>query len=274
MDQITRVSIPPAADEALIGWGSPASMTHAPANHQVHTGVTRWGSDHQGGGTSTQDYASATVSRAGSVGGSVIATRDTVAGHDTVELIPGNAGSRTHLRTAVEAGLIREVFPGRYEDVQDVAQAQQRLQGTPTDRPAAPADPGAEVFSSVEDAAFSQVIAPLPQHAYDAAIAAGTVAAVAGGDLTQAAQVLTQNARMEPAQAAEMVQAGHGYFERVVARAVAPLGIVGERKEQFYEWARSRPDQLRNALHALLLTRDPAQFKTLGADFNVMTGRR
>jgi hypothetical protein len=48
--------------------------------------------------------------------GSVLATRRSVNGRDTVCLQPGNEGSRTHIASAVRDGLLIETSPGYYAD--------------------------------------------------------------------------------------------------------------------------------------------------------------
>lgn len=45
---------------------------------------------------------------------SVLATRRTVNGADTVQLIPGNEGTRTHIAQAVRDGLLIQTGPGLY----------------------------------------------------------------------------------------------------------------------------------------------------------------
>jgi hypothetical protein len=48
--------------------------------------------------------------------GSVLATRRSVNGRDTVCLQPGNEGSRTYISSAVRDGLLIETSPGYYAD--------------------------------------------------------------------------------------------------------------------------------------------------------------
>ena len=72
----------------------------------------------------------------------------------------------------------------------------------------------------------------------------------------------------------ELVMQTH-YFkamhERAVAGAIAPLGLEGERKAEFYEWVKEKPARLQEALQRLTHMRDPSGFVKLGPSFAGIT---
>ena len=250
---VTRVQMGAPAREAL---------TVAPSDSaRVYGGTTRHGAE---GGESLQTSRHI-VSHEGTAGGSVMATMQRQGLHQTVELIPGQASSRTVLAVALAEGVIRETRPGVYEDVAGKPAA------IAADLDAAPAevnaDPGAEVFDAADDQTWAAAIEPLAQHAYDATAASAVLAVVTGGDLSDAARTLAGNTGMEPELAQQYVQAGVAMHERAVARAVAPLGIESpERKAEFYAWARGQQG-LQEAVQRLVHTRDASGFQKLAQAF-------
>lgn len=200
--------------------------------------------------------------------GSVMATRQNVNGHDTIELEPGNPASRTHLKAALAAGLVEPVGSGEYRD----KGTPEGTTGPAADAPAdgledAPADPGKGVFSPEEDKDWAADIEPLPQHAYDAAVASVTVALLSGASSPEkAAQNLAEQAAIPMELAMQYVDAGYAMHERIVAREVASLGVTD--KESFYTWAReSKSKALQNAIQQLTLARNVTPFRHLALEF-------
>jgi hypothetical protein len=207
----------------------------------------------------------------------VAATLQRVNGHDTVELIPGMSGSRTHVRTAINDGLIIPIGNGQYQDrgasVNSPAPA--ASQAAPVAAPQGdPVDPGVGVFSPSEDEDWNAAIEPLPQHSFDSAAASITAAILSGANnLDRAATQLAESAGIEPGLAAQYVQEGYEMHERIVAREAAALGVTD--KEGFYAWMQEhkvRP--LQNAVQCLSAARDVQPFRTLALEYTRYTSEQ
>jgi hypothetical protein len=243
----------------------PAGLSDQPALHtpapsfRVISGATihNTGADAAPHEASSGHYQ---VTHEGAAGGSVLATRQRVMGADTVELIPGTPGSRTNISAALKAGLIEEFAPGQYRE----AAARSAQEAAEEAQPEPQQDPGAGVFDAEDDQLWAEDIAPLPQPAYDAAVASGIAAIAHGqGSFEQTAKALSSNAGIEPALAQEYVEQGAAMYERAVARGLEPLGLTGARLQQFYDATREDPKALQDALQRLLHMRDVSGFRDM-----------
>lgn len=268
---------PPAVDEdqgvsvlagGTVRWQEPSSaqrqeaMTSPPQSLRVGGDTLRFGA---GEGASASGISRHVVSFEGTAGGSVLATKQRHGARDTVELIPGRPESRTDIQTALREGVLRQVAPGIYEDVQGSAA---RVEGSlEAPAPEAHTEPGAEVFDPEDSTLFDKVIEPLPQHAFDAATASVMVATLNGSDLSSAAKSLAGSAGLDPARALEYVEAGVAFHERAAARAVAEVGVTEAQKADFYAWTRSQQKDLHQALEGLVHRRDPAGFQALARQY-------
>ena len=211
-------------------------------------------------------HASHAMTFDGTPGGSVMATLQNVgAAGKTVELIPGQPGSRTSLAVALREGVIREAHPGVYEDISGAPQAIEQSMQQQAEEQGPAHDPGEAVFDQADSEVWDDAISGLPQHSYDGAVAAVTSAVIGGRSLEDAAKTLSATAHLEPALAREYVEAGAAMHERVVARAV---DLSGDRKEAFYAYCRTQPRDLQQAIQELTTQRNPAKFKAMAADFN------
>ena len=256
-----------------VSMGAPRALNPAPAPvHQstrVGGGVT---SIRFGGESSSVTQHAVTHYRSGQdvQTNSVMATLQRDHNGESVELIPGVRGTRTHLAAALRDGLIVPVGNGHYRDAGPAGPSEPTAAtASPSGDPAeTPQDPGAGVFDPGEDAAWAADIAPLPSYAYNAALASVSVAVMSGADnLDRAASQLAGNAAIDPALAANYVQQGHAMYERVVARAAAEAGV--QNKEAFYTWMRQhKGNALRQAVGELVHTRNVSVFRTLAAEYN------
>ena len=235
---------------------------------KVSQGVTRFNTGH-GSEVSQSGVTKYTVGQDRNTS-SVAATLQRVNGADTVELIPGNPASRTHIRQALADGLIEPVGPGLWRDKGAAEGSASPAAAVPVDGPeAAPVDPGVGVFDPAEDEDWNAAIEPLPQFAYDAAAASVTVAVLSGADnLDKAAHNLAEQTGIPAELAAEYVQEGQAMYERVVAKEVAAMGIDAAQKPAFYEWLRqSKGRALHQAIQSLTAGRDVAPFRMLALEF-------
>lgn len=213
--------------------------------------------------TSTGGPARHQVSFDGVAGGSVVATMQRHGQHQTVELVPGQPGSRTQLSVALREGVIRQTQPGIYEDVSGRPEGIVEALNAPAAEPGQAAE---EDHFDVEDKQdWGRAIEPLPQSSYDAAVASAGLAVATGGGLSRAAHDLASSAGIEVAQAREYVEAGVAIHERTVARAV---GLEGPRKEAFYAHCREHPGPLQDAIQRLVHRRDVSGFVALSKAFN------
>ena len=217
---------------------------------------------------------------------SVMGTLERVNGKDTVELIPGNAASRTGIQQAFKDGLITPIGNGQWANAAEgrnssyqptqQQQSQQATTGSATgdsnDQPQG--DPGAGIFNPAEDAEWAEWIEPLPQFAFDGA-AAGVTAAVLAGDegFERAAAQLAEQAGIEPELANEYVQAGYDMHERLVAKEAAAMGVTD--KAGFYSWLReSKAQALHRAVQSLSASRDIQPWRVLALEYTRFTSEQ
>lgn len=234
---------------------------------RVSTGVTRMNMG-EGGEVSQNGVTRYTVGQDKNTS-SVMATLQRVNGKDTVELVPGVAGSRTFIRQALADGLIEPVGQGQYRDK---GAAPEAAEGSPETQPEAgleeaSSDPGEGVFDPQEDADWNAAIEPLPQSAYDVTAASVTVAVLSGADnLDRAAANLAEQAGIPPALAAQYVREGHDMYERLVATEASAAGV--QDKAGFYGWLReSKGRALQSAIQSLTMGRDMTQFRVLANEY-------
>lgn len=253
-------SYQPATDDALSNWAQPEQtrvLTGA-------IGITMGGGN---AGQYERRHESYTHTTDGKAGDAIMSTLDYRGTTKTVELEPGNPATRTNLDTAIRMGLVRVSPWGGYEQVQAQQPGTPEALKEPEEAPQA--DPGAGLFSESEDKAYAQLIQPLPQFAYDGALAS-MVAAVAHRQGTEeaAAAKLAEAAGLEPAQAGELVANAHAHYTRVVARALAPLGLAGDELQTAYSYMQDKhPARLQEAIQRLTHGRDASMFKALGLSY-------
>lgn len=203
--------------------------------------------------------------------GSVLATRQRSHGHDTVELVPGVASSRTDIRTAIREGLIRETYPGSFEDMKAPAE------GTPQDAPQEQQALTEEQFFSnpEENKIWSDAIEPLSQPSYDRAVSATVAALVSGKDSFESvAKSLAEANGMDPADAQELVDTGHDWHKRTLTADLVKQGLVTpENAEDFYQAARSNP-RLERALLEVAIEGKTSEFRAMALQWKRQASTR
>ena len=260
---VTRVTVGGAATHTA----APSSISLPPQEtNRVGSGALRFavggGEVIQSGVTRHSTFHDRNIS-------TVAATLQRINGHDTVELIPGMAGSRTHVKTAINDGLIIPMGNGQYQDrsASNSAPTAQAAAPAAAAPEAAPVDPGQGVFSPAEDEDWNAAIEPLPQHSFDSAAASITAAILSGSNnLDRAATQLAESAGIEPALAAQYVQEGYEMHERIVAREAAALGVTD--KAGFYAWMQEHKVRgLQNAVQSLSAARNVQPFRVLALEY-------
>lgn len=247
---------------------APTEVQHEAS--RVHQGATRFNMGH---GEVIQNGVTKYTAGQDRNTASVAATFQRLNGADTVELIPGLPGSRTHIRQAIADGLIEPAGPGLWRDKAAAGTSEAATSPAavaPADTPKAdPVDPGAGVFDPAEDEDWSAAIEPLPQYALNSAAASVAVAVMSGDDnLNKAAHRLAESAAISPELAMQYVTEGHNMYERVVAKEVAAMGVDESQKPAFYEWMRTTKGRaLQHAIQSLTDTRDVTPFKNLALEY-------
>jgi hypothetical protein len=244
-----------------------AAPTEPAPTSRVHGGVTRF--DFGTAEAESTGIARYTHTTAGTPGGGVLASLDRQGRNMTVELQPGNPASRTDVATAIREGVLIRDAQGNLQEAPDAKQVIEALQPAPAEEKPQ-GDPGAEVFNQEHDQIWSEAIAPLPQSAYDAAVASGIAATIGTGDTDQTIRALAGNAGISVEEAEEFVEAGIGMYTRAVEKALQPLGIEGDRLQDAFAYMREQaPGKLAEALGKLVHARDVSGFKELAKDFAI-----
>ena len=269
---VTRVQHGTAEHLTIAAQYAAGNLGQGPApdapSTRVHTGaisITAGDQEARSSGSVTRH----SVSFGGTPGGSVAATLQNVNGRQTVELIPGNPATRTDIRAAVRDGLVQRGAGGRWEDAsgKDAAvQAMQQPQQAPEEAPQiAPED--AAIFDPAVDAQWDADIASIPQGAYDSAVASTIGMLVNGGNVDSTARNLAEAAGLEPADAEALLDAGYSFYGNQVTAALAPLGIAGDRLDQFIDGLSKRQGAYQDAVQKLVYSRDLSGFRTAAVEF-------
>ena len=239
-----------------------------PEQTRVHTGAVQFNM-HPGNEVVQNSVARYQMSIGGTPGGSVANTLNSTFGAPSVELEPGNPTTRTTVETAIRMGLIKRQSDGTLMDAANQQDAIKEALSEPKEAPQV--DPGAGVFNPTEDHAFGKMIQPLPQHAYDGALASMVATVAHGhGSAEDTARALAEGARIEVSEATQLIEATGAYFTRVVDRSLAPLGLSGDRLQQAYAFMREKhPAKLQDAIQQLTHGRDASGFKALAVAFKV-----
>lgn len=257
-----------SARHLLAASASAAPVEGGPST-RVHTGAMRF--TNGDAEATTSDLARHVQTYDGVPGGSILATLQRMGPAMTVEMEPGNPSSRTDVRIALREGLLMRNAAGHLEEVAGAklgrpgnAASGASSQGSE----AAPADPGAAAFDAQADERWAAEIAPMPQHAYDSA-QARAVAFVANGSgtLDSMANALARDAAMEPARARQTIENGIRLHQQAAEKALAPLGLTGDRLQAFYADARQRGGILQDAIQKLAMQRDPSGLVNMARDW-------
>jgi hypothetical protein len=242
--------------------GTDTSRHHQPAS-RVHDGAVR----HTAGQEQAEHTGRAThtVSFDGTAGGSILGSLQRVTGAPSVELEPGNPSSRTSVEVAIRMGLLHRDANGNLKEAERMAPEEQPGQAAKQEQAG---DPAAYVDAE-EEALWAEDIAPLPQHAYDAAGPSLIGAVVRGDSFDDTAKALAHNASIPLELAAEYVTEGFEKGRRLVDRALAPMGLTGARLEAFYEAARERPQELQDAMQRVFHGNDASGFRAMATAWAV-----
>lgn len=205
----------------------------------------------------------------GTPGGSVAATLTKSGSMTTVEVIPGNPASRTDVRTAERLGLIRRDQSGNWVDADATAREaiEKNLTGTQDATQQAPQAQAESLFDAEDLDAWAEDIAPLPQHAYDAAVAGAVNMALGQGNLESVTDTLARSTGMEPALAQQYVEAGYEMHYRAAVKAT---GMPAETAEKVFQWAQeATPSGLHDAISRLVYAHDGSGFRELARNFRI-----
>ena len=156
----------------------------------------------------------------------------------TIELEPGNPGSRTTLAAAVILGMVAKTAQGDYVAVGQQSQA-------PTQSPAEalaqamqpeqPTEVGPELFAADQEAHYSSTIEAIPQQLYDRALISAADAIAETGNFEDFTASLASASGLPDHQIEAAKAAGMAMFQNQADTAVASLGAD---PQEFYQWAR------------------------------------
>jgi hypothetical protein len=202
-------------------------------------------------------------------------------GQQTIETEPGNPASRTVIATALREGLIRETWPGHYEDAAPVSAPAREGTGEPLEAPDANADDKPYAYLDAKELGiWQQEVEPLPQAAYDAAVAGAIAVITRGGaagefdDFDPVVRQLAEAAGMEPDRARELVEVGAEWHAASLARALQEEGLLSQDSvPSFYESVRGSP-KLPQALQELMLLGSTNGFRALALEFKRTEGHQ
>ncbi|WKB55966.1 hypothetical protein [Eleftheria terrae] len=254
-----------------------AQPNHIEPAAQVHQGSYR---STAGGTAEHVGFARASISTAAPAqesGGSIMATlrNDAGPGGSTVDV----GGLRTSLASAAALGFLVRLPSGQYVDVNSAASGiaapasatspVQQLQQSFEQQEQTSA-PQPELASPDQEEAWAEDIEPLPQHAYEGALA-GAASVVSTGNeegWAHVANSLAESSGISREMAWEYVQGGFDFFKGQVNAALVSQGLGAEELEDFYEYLQTnRPDRLSSAINELTLARSTQLFRQFAGEW-------
>lgn len=255
-------------DGGLVRFQAPAAVP-APAHRQpfvgvkVHTGAVRITAGQEVDSTGFASHNMGTPVAA-PAGASIASTLNSTYGPPSVE-IPGFG--RTSLAAAITMGYVKREGD-RIVDVQQM-QGEPALAQAPGDASATEDQAAsAAAIDRVDQADYQRLADPISQDSWDHATAGAIGEFVSGRmDFEHASKALAASNGIEPTEALDIISEGVAYQERIVARAVAPLGLTGDRKDAFYEAVKADPRAMQDAMQRLVHFGDTGGFRELAETF-------
>lgn len=182
----------------------------------------------------------------------------------TIELEPGNPGSRTSLATAELLGMVTRNANGEYVAVGQSLMGEQEQQGEQQQEQDAESQ-GPELFSESEEAAFNASLSDIPQPLYDQAVISAAMQAATTGDIGDFSAKLAADSGLDVAQVRAVQESGTAMFQAQADKAISGLGVD---PQELYDWARSKhPDQLQAAVRNQVTARDLSGYRELGKQY-------
>jgi hypothetical protein len=170
----------------------------------------------------------------------------------TIELEPGNPGSRVTIQVAESLGFITKNEHGQYIQVT-------QPQGTPegnTDQPEVP-----EAFDQKTEEALHTALADVPSQLIDQAVAKAAISIALGGEPEDFSAAISSTTGIP----LEQLQAAQGTaIAAFQEQADATVKKLGADPEEFYEWAKANhSESLARAIREHVATRSPAVYREL-----------
>ncbi|MHB1175814.1 MAG: hypothetical protein ACYCZJ_11890 [Sulfuriferula sp.] len=185
----------------------------------------------------------------------------------TIELEPGNPGSRTSLATAELLGMVTRNAAGEYVAVgKSLAGEPEAAQGVPgTEQEEGQEPQGPELFSESEEESFNASLSDIPQPLYDQAVISAAMQAATTGDIGDFSAKLAADAGLDVAQVRAVQESGTAMFQAQADKAISGLGVD---PRELYDWARSKhPDQLQAAVRNQVTARDLSGYRELAKQY-------
>jgi hypothetical protein len=170
----------------------------------------------------------------------------------TIELEPGNPGSRVTIQVAESLGFITKNEYGQYIQVT-------QPQGTPEGNTEQPEGP--QAFDQKTEESFSRALADVPSQLIDQVVAKAAVSIASDGEPEDFAASISSTTGIP----LEQLQAAQGTFIAAFQeQADATVKKLGADPEEFYEWAKANhSESLARAIREHVATRSPAAYREL-----------
>lgn len=193
---------------------------------------------------------------------------------ESTVIIPGFG--RTTVKVAEHLGYIQKGSNGQYVEARNMGKAVEPSQGG--NREGSKQDSqgqgnGVELFGPKTEQAYSELIAPVPQGAYDSLLASANAMIAEGSEAgaisSSLAPRLAAAMGIEPVKAEKMISVGAEAWQR---QADAAVSSMGADPADFFTWAKEhRKDALQAAVNGHLFGRSTKGYTELMDDYFMST---
>ena len=277
MSNFVRVSTSSPSDQSAEGQQQDQQQPEAPQLNRVYNGVTRvtYGQAPQHIAQAKSDNSA--PSTAGIDPNAVAASAQTGWGSysarlpdsSTVELVPGDPGSRTSVKVAERMGLPRRQSDGTY--IPTAMQQPQPAGAAPARQPVQQQAPQREPHEAAPvpldvavEADIAKAIDVIGEPAFTSAASAAAIANATGDAdaYDRIAEGLARAGRMSQQDALALVSDAHAVFEQQVSQLARSEGV--DDAEAMYAWAqRYAKSALVNAVNSQVLGRDLSGWRAI-----------
>jgi len=207
-------------------------------------------------------------------GGGIIGTVQNNAGMPTTKITPDSTViipgfGRTSVKVAEQLGYISRNDRGDYIDGASrgnvEALTEQATQGSAQQQDQGQSNEGPELFAPALEEAYGELIADIPQEAYDSLMGSAVALMGEGNDVEEIASALAPRLAsamgIEPSRAQGLIQTGARAWRQHADATVKASGAV---PDEFWEWAAdNRRDEVQQAAIQHLFARNTKGYRAL-----------
>jgi hypothetical protein len=176
-------------------------------------------------------------------------------------------GVQGRVETFINMGVLREVAPGVIEEVSQGA-PQEAPQDSPARGPQQAADADAAVMPDEVANALNTALEPVPDHALGPLVNDAIGVALGKGDVGEVARSLAQAAGIPDADALPRVEFMiQNYQAQADAFLTSRVGVPPESLQHFYEYARSKPEAMADAMRQQAFGSTMASWRKLASKY-------